>query len=266
MRCDSEFTLNLRSRAQVPEEGDGWEACDSPRRFSTTSTAILVCDMWDRHWCDGATLRIHALAPKVETLIDHARASGVQIIHSPSDTMFFYRHYPERRRMLAVERATPPAPLPYPLTAPALPVDDSDEGCDTEGSTPGPAWTRENIALSIDDADVISDSGEEIFSFLRSRGITDLLFTGVHANKCILDRPFGIKQMTAWGIRCVLIRDLTDAIYNPKAWPYVSVAQGTELVVEYIEKYWCPSVLSEDVIFALNGNVRQIGIADGGPS
>jgi hypothetical protein len=38
-----------------------------------------------------------------------------------------------------------------------------------------------------------------------------------------------------------LIRDLTDALYNPARPPYVSHEEGTRLVVEYIEKFWCPT-------------------------
>jgi hypothetical protein len=71
---------------------------------------------------------------------------------------------------------------------------------------------------------------------------------GVHANMCILNRSFGIRQLTKWGVRCILVRDLTDAMYNPASRPYVSHAAGTELVVEYIEKYWAPSVSSNDLL------------------
>jgi hypothetical protein len=38
---------------------------------------------------------------------------------------------------------------------------------------------------------------------------------------------------------------MTDALYDPRDYPFVSHARGTELIVEHIEKYWCPSILSE---------------------
>lgn len=54
------------------------------------------------------------------------------------------------------------------------------------------------------------------------------------------------------GVHCILVRDLTDAMYNPRSRLYVSHAQGTtELVIDYIEKYWCPTVLSSDLVKAL---------------
>jgi hypothetical protein len=37
-------------------------------------------------------------------------------------------------------------------------------------------------------------------------------------------------------------------MYNPAMPPYVSHEQGTRLVVEYIEKFLCPTVKSGDII------------------
>ena len=70
---------------------------------------------------------------------------------------------------------------------------------------------------------------------------------GVHTNRCILNRSFGIKQMVKWGVNIALIRDLTDAMYNPAMSPYVGHHEGTRLVVSYIEKFWCPTISSEDL-------------------
>jgi len=74
---------------------------------------------------------------------------------------------------------------------------------------------------------------------------------GVHTNMCVLNRSFAIKQMSKWGIRCALVRDLTDTMYNPRDRPFVAHDKGTELVVEHIEKYWCPSLTSAQLLSAL---------------
>jgi hypothetical protein len=98
--------------------------------------------------------------------------------------------------------------------------------------------------------DRISDNGAEIYSFLVQRGIKNLLVMGVHTNMCVLNRTFAIKQMTKWGLRCALVRDLTDAMYDPKAAPFVSHEQGTQLVIEHIEKHWCPTLTRSDLMQA----------------
>ena len=65
---------------------------------------------------------------------------------------------------------------------------------------------------------------------------------------CVLGRPFGIRQLTYLGKRVFLMRDMTDCLYNPKQKPYVDHFRGTELVVEHIEKYWCPTLVSTSLL------------------
>jgi nicotinamidase-related amidase len=240
-----DMTIELRSRVE-PFKGTGeWQEVRVPQRLAPEKTAVIVCDMWDKHWCRGATERVNGLAKQIGPFLEAARKRGIQIIHAPSETMAFYQDAPQRKRMLAVAKVDPPVALN--LIAPPLPIDDTKGGCDTQDQFYR-AWTREHPALRIDAADVISDNGSEIYSFLRERGIQTLLVMGVHANMCILNRTFAIKRMTALGIRCVLVRDLTDAMYNPEDSPHVSHDKGTQLVIEYIEKYWCPTTISADLL------------------
>jgi len=246
--------LPLRSRVELFKGSGQWEAVTAARDLDPSKTALVLCDMWDRHWCSGAQERVGVLARKMEPVIQLARKRGVLIIHSPSETMAFYGQAASRINMLNIAAIQPPEALP--LTDPPLPIDDSDGGCDVANNKLPPntrVWSRENSAISIASEDLISDNGREVYSALRSRGIETVLFAGVHTNMCILNRTFGIRQMARWGVHCVLIRDLTDAMYNPARAPYVSHARGTELVIEHIEKYWAPTATSEDLMRALSG-------------
>jgi hypothetical protein len=58
-------------------------------------------------------------------------------------------------------------------------------------------------------------------------------------------------MMQALGIPCILVRDLTDAMYDPQDSPKVTHQVGTELVIQHIEKYWAPTMLSKDLLAAL---------------
>ena len=221
-------------------------------RIQPGLTALVLCDMWDHHWCKGAEDRVGTLAAKMKPVIDRLRSRGVLIIHAPSETMEFYKEHPARLAMLKIPQVEPPQALD--LTSPPLPIDDSDGGCDTPDNPLKPntrVWTRENPAIPIVSGDLVSDKGQEVYSALHERGIKDLLIAGVHTNMCVLNRGFAIKQMSKWGIRCILVRDLTDAMYNPRRAPYVAHAQGTELVIEHIEKYWTPTVTSAELMRAL---------------
>jgi len=246
--------LHLRTRVEAFKGSGEWQEVHFDRTVPVSRTAILICDMWDKHWCTGASRRVAALAERMNPVIDRARSCGIQIIHAPSEVMDFYQDAPQRRRMLAVTKIEPPSPVP--LADPPLPIDDADGGCDTADSF-YKAWTREIATLRIAPEDVISDNGAEIYSFLRGRGIENLLIMGVHTNMCVLNRSFAIKQMTKWGMHCVLVRDLTDSMYNPEDRPFVAHDRGTELVIEHIEKHWAPSVLSSELTSAMAGDSRR---------
>jgi nicotinamidase-related amidase len=249
----AEITVNLRSRVEAFKGTADWREVHLEQRLPVEKTAVIICDMWDKHWCSGATGRVGGLVVKMQPFLEAARRQGIQIIHAPSETMAFYQDAPQRRLMMSLPRIEPPAALS--LADPPLPIDDKKGGCDTPDQF-YKAWTREHPGLRVDAADVISDSGPEIYSFLRQRGIDNLLVMGVHTNMCVLNRAFAIKKMTALGIRCILVRDLTDAMYNPEDAPHVSHDAGTQLVIEYIEKFWCPSTTSADLTHAFPRQLR----------
>ena len=71
---------------------------------------------------------------------------------------------------------------------------------------------------------------------------------GVHTNMCVLGRPFGLRQLAKNGKRVVLVRDLTDTMYNPQRSPFVQHHSGTDLIVEHIEKYVCPTITSDQLL------------------
>ena len=244
--------LSLRTHVRPFRASDSWVEARFEQSIVNSRTAIIITDMWDKHWCAGATERVKQIAMKMEPTLDEARRAGILIVHAPSETMNFYENAPGRLLAKNAPRSVPP--LSQQFDEGPLPIDDSDEGCDTPGDKPHKAWSREIETLTIAPGDIISDKGDEIYNALRQRNIDTLLYMGVHANMCILNRSFGIRQMSKWGLRCILVRDLTDSMYNPASRPYVSHTEGTELVIQHIEQYWAPSVTSNELLSALRGN------------
>ncbi|MFD2077600.1 Nicotinamidase-related amidase [Actinopolymorpha cephalotaxi] len=234
------LSLTLRRR------GDDGEPVTSVRQVPAAQAALVLCDVWDRHWSRGAAERVEVLAPVIDQVARHLRSLGVLVVHAPSDTLDFYAGHPARQRALDVPAVAPPsAPI---APEPPLPIDDSDGGSDT-GETSMPAvWTRQHPAIAIEDGDAISDDGDEIYSLLRQEKRDVVLLAGVHTNMCVLRRSFGLRNLVRWGLSPVLLRDLTDAMYNPAMPPYVSHQRGTELVVEHIERYLCPTALGADLL------------------
>jgi len=239
------FRFTARSRVETTPGGNEWQEVTRQVEIPVAEAAILICDMWDQHWCKGATARVNAVAEKMKGVINAAHAAGLLVIHAPSETLYYYDEWPQRRRA----QMAPETPLPSSreMPDPPLPIDDSDGGCDTDETVQYRAWRHQHSAIPIAEYDLISDQGPEIYRYLQQVGINHLIMMGVHTNMCVLGRSFGIKQMTKWGKQCYLVRDLTDTMYDPKDPPHVSHDEGTELVVRHIEKYWCPSLLSEDL-------------------
>jgi len=239
--------LRLALRTRVEKNGV-WIEQAVEKEVPIAATAILICDMWDKHWCRFASERCEAIAKRMNGVVKAARDKGVQIIHAPSDTMSFYADTPQRRRMQLAPEVKPPEPLDLPERP--LPIDASDGGCPDDDVQYG-AWTRQSPHIEIGAFDGISDDGREAYNFLYREGIEHLIIMGVHTNMCILGRSFAIRQMKRWGVQCYLLRDLTDTMYDPADPPYVSHDEGTELMVQHIEKYWCPSMLSGGLIEGL---------------
>jgi nicotinamidase-related amidase len=243
-------------------------------RWEVAQTAIIICDMWDTHTCNLSAQRVAAMAPRMNQVITMARSLGVMIVHAPSDTMKFYEGTPWRQRMQRAPMAQSSSPVlarcpRESLESRTFPIDDSKGGCDDpivkEWVGPYP-WAREHPAIDIVGFDGVSDNGQEIYNFCKQEGITNVALMGVHTNICILNRGFGIRQMTRLGFQVVLVRDLTDSMYDPRERPFVSHTRGTELVIEHIESKWCPSILSGDLIQVIPGTDQPSALSSGSTS
>jgi nicotinamidase-related amidase len=234
--------LHVSLRQHTTVTGEQWEP---------TETAIVICDMWDKHWCTYATARVAEMAGAMNETLTAARNKGVTIVHAPSDCMHYYREYPGRKEAMKysdAEIADLANGDELPSEEDAMwPINQSDGGCDGPGIVNDPVWTKQIATLTIDDNDLISDSGEEIGAYFKETGIKNVILMGVHTNMCIVNRSFGLRAMTRMGMHTALVRDLTDLMYNPEMYPFVPHFAGLDLMIAYIERYICPTMLSTDL-------------------
>ncbi|HEY4309978.1 MAG TPA: cysteine hydrolase family protein [Pirellulales bacterium] len=254
--------LHARSRT-VSKDTSGKSqpvATEKAVTWDPQKTALIICDMWDDHWCRGAARRVTELAPSVNKFAHAARDRGVFVIHCPSTCVDFYKDTPQRKRALDAPAAKAPQPLsqatrwgtkwcwPDPRREAELPIDDSDMGCDcTPTCEIHSPWKREISLIDIEPADAISDDGQEVYNLLQKRGIDNILICGVHLNMCVLGRSFAIRQMVQLGKNVMLVRDLTDTMYNSRMRPFVNHFRGNDLMVEHVERSWCPTIASSDL-------------------
>jgi nicotinamidase-related amidase/type 1 glutamine amidotransferase len=265
-----DLALSLRHQVESSPGSGRFHQLLRQENWKPEQTAIIVCDMWDLHHSQNAVRRESEFAPRLDQVLKELRRRGATVIHSPSDCMDSYADHPARQRAVNTPTATE---LPDdiqswcykipPEEKGVYPIDQSDGGEDDDpvekakwvvrleqlGRNPASPWKTQTDLLTIDaQRDYISDRGEEIWSILEQRGITNVILAGVHTNMCVLGRPFGLRQMARNGKHVVLMRDLTDTMYNPQRWPYVNHFTGTDLIVSHIEKFVCPTITSDQIV------------------
>ena len=274
--ADEAAGFSVTKRARLASKDDEsksatWKVTETRETWAAKETAVIVCDMWNAHWCRGATERTGEVAPRINDIVRAARAKGATIVHAPSGCMNSYKDHPSRKRAQSTPRSKN---LPKDIgkwchvipeeKRGVYPIDQADGGCDCTPKCPGGGpWRRQIDTIGIEDSpnDFISDNGEEIWSIFEARGVKNVFLCGVHTNMCVLGRPFGLRQLARNGKNVVLLRDLTDTMYNSRSWPFVSHFQGTDLIIEHIEKHVCPTVTSADVLggkpFRFREDVRK---------
>ena len=249
-------SLRLRSRSG-PADGSGPPHV-LRRDWDFTKVAVVICDMWDTTNCVSAARRVTELAPRVNEVAETLRSAGALIVHAPAGCMGSYKGTAARARALSAPRVATSVVIdwndPNPTREPPLPPSLSDDvSCSCASDTPcGPGgppypWSRQIESIEVAADDAVTDDGAELFGLLHQRGITDVLVVGVHTNRCVLGRPYGIRQLVYLGMNPVLCRDLTDSFHrDPRGHLW-----GTERVIAHIERHWCPTVTSDQLVGGL---------------
>ena len=215
MSSDKPLLLVTRSRVPLADDTGRFRVVQNKVEWDPKQTAIIICDMWNQHWCKGATERVAELAPYMNEVVSSARGKGMLIIHAPSGTVGAYADHPARKRAQAAPKS---ANLPDGIDkwcnwidenekSAGYPIDHSDGGCDCEPMCKqGPPWPWKSQidTIEIKSNDAISDSGVEIWNLLEQHGIKNIILMGVHANMCVLGRPFGLRNMARFGKNVVI--------------------------------------------------------------
>lgn len=268
--CGEELQLQLRYQSETKPGSGRFHVLSRKETWNPAETALIVCDVWDLHHCLNAVRREEEFAPRLNEVVAKARRQGVTIIHAPSSCMDAYVGHAARLRAVNTPAAVK---LPKDITtwckqipseeAGTYPIDQTDGGEDDDlqehaawaakltamGRNPKSPWKKQSELVAIDpERDYISDRGDEVWSILEQRGIKNVILTGVHTNMCVLGRPFGLRQMAKNGKHVVLMRDMTDTMYNPARAPFVSHFTGTDLIVSHIEKFVAPTITSDQLL------------------
>jgi nicotinamidase-related amidase len=246
------FTLTLQKR-----NDDGLIRIDTIR-LKGSQTAVVVMDMWDKHWCESFTRKAVAMIEPMNRTLNAARELGITVVFSPSGVTHFYSDQAQREVMKTLPHHTVPDQPFNPPQAPWTHTGGCECGPDRPcNATSGAVWTRQHKELVIKEGDLISEDTQELYNLCRERGISTLLYMGVASNMCILTRPTGIIEMSRRGLDCIIVRDMSEAIsgngYNPDTEtiePGFSPESGSRAVIEHIEQHIAPSISANQLFIA----------------
>ena len=60
----SKISLCLRHRILSKKVPDHWEQITNNKLVPADQLAIVICDIWDDHWCKSAAERVNSMAKK----------------------------------------------------------------------------------------------------------------------------------------------------------------------------------------------------------
>jgi nicotinamidase-related amidase len=207
----------------------------------SAKVAVVIVDPWNFHWCMTACERVSAMVPRWNRAVECARRLSMPILWAPSDAAGNYAGHPQRERALAV----PLVPVPNVREMPPACFTAPGGGCMCGPGIPcivNYGWDGMNPDLILADDDLIASSTEEVYSLLHQRGITHVIYMGLHTNMCLFGKPGALKYMVQAGLKCMLARDINDAItsYNPATG--FTPDKGTQQTDEDLERAGVPTI------------------------
>jgi hypothetical protein len=236
-----------------------------------SKVAIVIVDPWSYHWCMTWTEQAGGMTPRMNRANEAARKLGIQIIWAPTDAASMYSGWKQRQRAMAV---------PY-IDVPKV----YEKTC--KFSVPwgtclcGPGISckanyGENAMdpnLLIANQDLIVSGTQEIFSILKDRNITHLIYFGGATNICLTGKPEGLGPMYNAGLKTFFARDLAFAwtTYEPSKGytPTIGNAQAVEdlergdiptlSMVDELRKlgYWNDKWITEPVRVTPAGTINR---------
>jgi nicotinamidase-related amidase len=168
----------------------------------------------------------HEIAPAMQA----ARRIGMPIVHVQPESV--------GRRYFHLQ--PPPGPPSQPAAQPHPPISDHAarraERVHGEGYMKWEGWDGLDVADAVKprNGDILVVTTEQLDAWLRTKGITTLLYTGFATNLCILDSPAAMKAMAGLGYRCIILREGTLAVEFPDS---LADRLHTQVALRYIEAW-----------------------------
>jgi len=212
--------------------------------LDASSTAVIVSDMWNRHYCKTFSRNIDRLAPRINVALKYFRRYQIPILFMAEDVLSAHEDEPGTKLLASYAHLNevwypidhPPAPGHYTFWNQCICTD----GTKCLGTT---NWDRTHEGIERHKFDLMGGWGQHT-GFIRAHGIDTLLYCGITSNICVLShRQFSVCQSLSAGMNCILLKNLTESYV-----PYEKNAN--QLVIEYYEEHICPTARWESIEFS----------------
>jgi hypothetical protein len=245
----SKLLLSLRKHQQFFVNGP-IERIEKEKTFDPRRIGILVVGMWSGHQCKIADQKLQELSPQVDTFLKKCRGKGMKVIFGSQSLVKHPKYVNLRKNMKNIAFAKLED---KGLSFPPIPFDDSDGGVNERN----PSFQRGEVDLNpqieVSDTDAMTDNCKELLNYLYHHNCNLLLVVGVHTNMCVLDRPYGMKNIARYGFPMAIVRDLADPMIKPDGVVVKDREDALNKIIRYVEQYFAPSVDSRDFMFLDEG-------------
>ncbi|HWB55114.1 MAG TPA: NPCBM/NEW2 domain-containing protein, partial [Tepidisphaeraceae bacterium] len=240
-KAPGQIELNLQTRNRDGDVRTSKESVD-PKKV-----AVFAIDVWHYHWCRTWRNRTGSLIPRFNHSFDAGHEIGMIFVFSPTNAMRDLNDCPQRKNTLALPAyALPPISKLEDRYSTELRFGMCECGLgDDCHYTNNVNNQHPDLKMAVED--YIALTQQEAYNVLCHRGITHIIYTGFATNMCMWAKPTGMKYMRQFGFRCMVARDLTEAItryaeesFNP--------TQGTLEVIELIERELAPTISMENTL------------------
>ncbi len=233
---EKKINLVLQTRDSISNK-----IVETEEAVDVSKIGIVIVDPWNYHWCMTACERVNAMVPRWNKAIEGGRKLGMPIIWAPSDVVGMYSGTPQREKALGVELLNVPVINEMPPVKFTAKIGRCMCGPGINCKL-NYGWDGINPDLVIAENDFIASSTPEVYTLLKNKGITHVIYMGLHTNHCLFGKPGALKFMVQAGLKCMLARDINDAQteYNPNA--NITPDDGTRITDEDLERAGVPSI------------------------
>lgn len=199
--------------------------------------ALVLVDVWNIDYVESYFQRIqHIVRDKIAPVLSVARTLGMTVFHAPSPEVAD-RYAPAPPQPPASATAWPPAEFMPHESSQCRQGEYSIYGRDAEPRLQAALeWFARELDMAPEmrplEGEPIIHTGQQLHEILAQRRILHLFYAGFATNWCIMNRDYGVVEMSKRGYNIILLRDATTGIETHDTVRELALTRGSIREIE----------------------------------